>query len=125
MSRNQEQIERVTNLLKQAGAALEAIDITPCPSPAEMFMRTLAANLDNDKLSDADFRQLVRNSLPGIAFPEDRHVVMTNRGEAYRALRRWADAEKAFGAALANARTHPGKPDAGNAGSEQSGTSAN
>ena len=56
MSRNQEQIERVTNLLKQAGSALETIDLRLRPSAAEMFMRTLAANLDNDKLSDADFR---------------------------------------------------------------------
>ena len=84
MNRNQEQIERVANLLKQAGSALETIDLRLRPSAAEMFMRTLAANLDNDKLSDADFRQLVRNTLPGIVFPEDRHVVMTNRGEAYR-----------------------------------------
>ena len=89
MSRNQEQIERVTNLLKQAGSALEDIDLTPRPSPAEMFMRTLVANLDNDKLSDADFRQLVRNSLPEIVFPEDRQVVVTNRGEAYRLNGLW------------------------------------
>ena len=89
MNSNQEQIERVANLLKQAGSALETIDLRPRPSAAEMFMRTLAANLDNDKLSDADFRHLVRNSLPGIAFPEDRHVVMTNRGEAYRLNGLW------------------------------------
>ena len=89
MNSNQEQIERVANLLKQAGSVLEDIDLTPRPSPAEMFMRTLVANLDNDKLSDADFRQLVRNSLPEIVFPEDRHVVMTNRGEAYRLNGLW------------------------------------
>ena len=89
MNSNQEQIERVANLLKQAGSVLETIDLRPRPSPAEMFMRTLVANLDNDKLSDADFRQLVRNSLPEIVFPEDRHVVMTNRGEAYRLNGLW------------------------------------
>ena len=89
MNSNQEQIERVTNILKQAGSALEAIDLTHRQSPAEMFMRTLAANLDNDKLSDAELRQFVRNSLPGIVFPEDRHVVMTNRGAAYRLNGLW------------------------------------
>ena len=89
MNSNQEQIERVANLLKQAGSVLETIDLRPRPSPAEMFMRTLAANLDNDKLSDADFRQFVRNSLPGIVFPEDRQVVVTNRGEAYRLNGLW------------------------------------
>ena len=89
MNRNQEQIERVANLLKQAGSALETIDLRPRPSAAEMFMRTLTANLDNDKLSDTDFRQFVRNSLPGIVFPEDRRVVMTNCGEAYRLNGLW------------------------------------
>ncbi len=71
-------------------------------------------------LSYVDQAQEIYNDDPSIALSANN-----NRGEAYRALRRWADAEKAFGAALANARTHPGKPDAGNAGSEQSGTSAN
>lgn len=56
MNTNQEQLERVANLLKQAGAVLETIDLTPRASPAEIFLRTLAANLDNVFLSDADFR---------------------------------------------------------------------
>ena len=30
----------------------------------EQLAKTLAANADNDKLSDADFRQVVRNSIP-------------------------------------------------------------
>ena len=89
MNSDQETIERVTNILKQAASALETIDLTPRPSPAEMFLRTLTANLDNDKLSDTDFRQFVRNSLPGIVFPEDRRVVMTNCGEAYRLNGLW------------------------------------
>lgn len=89
MPTNQEQIVRLTNLLKQAGAVLETIDLKPRPSPAEMFLRTLAANLDNHKLSDADFRQFVRNSLPGVVFPEERQVVMTNQGEAYRLNGLW------------------------------------
>jgi hypothetical protein len=37
--------------------------------PAEHFCTTLAANVDNDKLSDADFRQFVRNTLPIVNFP--------------------------------------------------------
>lgn len=32
--------------------------------PASNFCQTLKANVDNDKLSDADFRQMVRNTLP-------------------------------------------------------------
>lgn len=58
MNTNQEQLERVANLLKQAGAVLETIDLTPRPSPAEVFLRTLAVNLDNAYLSDADFVSL-------------------------------------------------------------------
>lgn len=30
----------------------------------EQLAKTLAVNADNDKLSDADFRQVVRNSIP-------------------------------------------------------------
>lgn len=37
--------------------------------PAANFCSTLEANLDNDKLSDAEFRQFVRNSLPGVQYP--------------------------------------------------------
>lgn len=37
--------------------------------PAEHFMGTLQANVDNEKLSDADFREFVRNTLPIIIFP--------------------------------------------------------
>ena len=89
MNTNQEQLERVTNLLKQAGAVLETIDLTPRASPADIFLRTLAVNLDNVFLSDADFRQFVRNSLPGAVFPEDLQVVLTNIGEAYRVNGLW------------------------------------
>ena len=87
MNSNQEQLALVSALLQQAGGMLENIHLTPPsprPSPAEIFLRTLASNLDNQKLSDADFRQFVRNSLPGAVFPKDRQVVLTNRGEAYR-----------------------------------------
>lgn len=34
--------------------------------PAANFCATLAANVDNTKLSDAEFREFVRNSLPGV-----------------------------------------------------------
>ena len=36
--------------------------------PAEHFMFTLEENVDNEKLSDKDFRQFVRNTLPIIIF---------------------------------------------------------
>lgn len=36
---------------------------------AENFMATLAANADNAKLSDADFREFVRNTLPIVIYP--------------------------------------------------------
>ena len=68
---------------------LETLNLRPRETPAEIFLRTLAANLDNNKLTDAEFRQFVRNSLPGFVFPEDRQVVVTNRGEAYRLNGLW------------------------------------
>lgn len=37
--------------------------------PAGNFLATVAANVDNEKLSDADFRQFIRNSLPVVEFP--------------------------------------------------------
>ena len=36
--------------------------------PAEHFMTTVAANVDNEKLTDAEFRQFIRNSLPVVKF---------------------------------------------------------
>lgn len=39
------------------------------PVPAKNFVETLAANVDNAKLSDAEFRQFVRNTLPVVDFP--------------------------------------------------------
>ena len=32
--------------------------------PANNFVRTLLVNVDNDKMTDAEFRQFVRNTLP-------------------------------------------------------------
>lgn len=68
MNTNQEQIERVRHLLTQAQAVLATVDLARRPSPAGLFIPTLAANVDNEKLSDADFRQFVRNSLAAIPF---------------------------------------------------------
>lgn len=38
--------------------------------PAENFMMTVEANVDNEKLSDVDFRQFIRNSLPGVIYED-------------------------------------------------------
>lgn len=37
--------------------------------PADNFCQTLQVNVDNERLSDKDFRQLVRNTLPIVQFP--------------------------------------------------------
>ena len=37
--------------------------------PASNFCSTLNANVDNEKLTDAQFREFVRNSLPSVDFP--------------------------------------------------------
>lgn len=37
--------------------------------PAENFMATVAANVNNRQLSDGAFREFVRNSLPVVIFP--------------------------------------------------------
>ncbi len=39
------------------------------PVDAENFCATLSVNVDNDQLSDRDFRAFVRNSLPIVRFP--------------------------------------------------------
>jgi hypothetical protein len=44
----------------------------PPPVPPANFCRTLAANVDNAGLSDAEFRQFVRNSLPVVDLDEGR-----------------------------------------------------
>ncbi len=40
--------------------------------PASNFVGTLAANVDNGKLSDAEFRQMVRNTLPVVQYDSGR-----------------------------------------------------
>lgn len=42
--------------------------------PAENFMATIAANVANSKLSDADFREFVQNTLPIVEYPRPRNT---------------------------------------------------
>jgi hypothetical protein len=47
------------------------IRLGPIPTPivpAENFLRTIMANVDNQKLSDTAFREFIRNSLPLVIF---------------------------------------------------------
>jgi hypothetical protein len=39
--------------------------------PSVNFVQTLAANVDNEKLSDKEFRQFVRNTLPIVEYPRE------------------------------------------------------
>ena len=39
------------------------------PVPAEHFMATIAANVDNVRLTDAEFRDFIRNTLPIVEYP--------------------------------------------------------
>ena len=39
------------------------------PVSAKNFMGTIAANVDNKKLSDKEFRQFIRNTLPVVDYP--------------------------------------------------------
>jgi len=36
--------------------------------PASNFVGTVAANVDNEKMSDAEFRQFIRNTLPVVEY---------------------------------------------------------
>lgn len=38
--------------------------------PAKSFVGTVMDNLDNEKLSDAEFRQFVRNTIPIVEKPD-------------------------------------------------------
>lgn len=59
----------------ECASAVMKGDLTPpyrAPAgkvPPENFCGTLAANVDNEKLSDAEFRQFVRNSLAVVDLP--------------------------------------------------------
>lgn len=70
--------------------------------PASNFVGTVAANVDNTKLSDEEFRQFVRNTLPIVEYDRpaepwvdyealekdiiERHITVNN--EWYKALQR-------------------------------------
>lgn len=53
--------------------------------PAVNFIGTMMANVDNDQLSDADFRQMFRNTLPIVEKPE--HHTIANADCAARAAK--------------------------------------
>ena len=56
--------------------------------PAENFMQTLHVNVDNKKLSDADFRQFVRNSIQIVKYdPPRQHRVIVDRAGFSQLLR--------------------------------------
>lgn len=38
--------------------------------PAENFVQTLSVNVDNEKLTDEQFREFVRNTLPIVKRPD-------------------------------------------------------
>jgi hypothetical protein len=42
--------------------------------PATNFMATIAANVDNNKLSDTEFREFIRNTLPIVEFDMPQHL---------------------------------------------------
>jgi hypothetical protein len=41
--------------------------------PAENFMATIAANVDNEELTDAAFRAFIRDTLPFVKYPRSKH----------------------------------------------------
>lgn len=43
--------------------------------PAVNFIGTMLANLDNEKMSDADFRQFIRNTMPIVEKPALEDIV--------------------------------------------------
>lgn len=59
--------------------------------PAVSFIGTMMANVDNDKLSDADFRQMFRNTLPIVEKPTYGSIV--NAGVAESVARYYSKEE--------------------------------
>lgn len=64
---NSGQHNRSRELIKKAGRLMG--ELTRRTVSAENFMATLDANIENDRLSDASFREFVRNSVPVVIFP--------------------------------------------------------
>lgn len=63
---NEKVVAGVQDLLGQAQRLLGQVDLRPVKSSAEHLMDTIRANVDNEKLSDAEFREFIRNSLRGL-----------------------------------------------------------
>ena len=47
--------------------------------PADSFVGTLSANVDNQKLTDAEFREMVRNTLPIVMYTPGRFELYTEQ----------------------------------------------
>lgn len=47
---------------------LDPAELAERKVPAENFMQTLDANVDNERLSEVEFREMVRNTLPIVVF---------------------------------------------------------
>ena len=57
--------------VEKARRVLSRKSRTPCSArvvPSENFCATLNANVDNDNMTDADFRAFVKNTLPIVQF---------------------------------------------------------
>lgn len=48
--------------------------------PATNFCQTLEVNVDNEQLSDKDFRQIVRNTLPIVQYPPPAYNSRRSKG---------------------------------------------
>lgn len=59
-------------MLDKAQNALAAATLPAQAVRAECLLDTIRANLDNPKLSDADFRAFIRNSLPAVPASQEK-----------------------------------------------------
>lgn len=57
------------------------LEATEQTVPAENFMATIAANVDNDELSDGDFRDFIRRTLPIVQYPRRKNDERSNPGK--------------------------------------------
>lgn len=56
-------VKTARDALSRVLPLLDDLDFRPIKSEADCLMDTVAANVDNEKLSDADFREFIRNSI--------------------------------------------------------------
>ncbi|GBG14821.1 endoribonuclease YbeY [Novimethylophilus kurashikiensis] len=61
--RNARAIAELQSLLQKAERLVGAVDLSQETTMADTTLNLLSKNVDNDKLSDAEFRELVRTSL--------------------------------------------------------------